>query len=147
MPECEICGRSASLRAVIEGSWVYVCSQCSKHAEAVEEIKPVQRTVQIKKIITIEESKINPDFASIVKQSRENAKLTRKDLARKIKEKESVIERTERGNIPEDKVAKKLEAALRIKLLGFEEAKVKLQKKKDEEITLGDVVEVRLKRK
>lgn len=149
MPECETCGRNSNqlLRAVIEGSHVYVCNNCSKHGEVVEEVKPIQRLTTVKQTITISEPQINPNFAYIIKDAREKTKMTRKELAKKIKEKESVIERIERGNTPEERVAIKLEKTLAIKILGFEEQKVKLHQTRAQEITLGDVVEVRLKKK
>src|SRR3989338_4102215 len=142
MPECETCGKNVEqlLRAVIEGSHVYVCNICSKHAETVEEVRPIQRTMHVKQKITISEPSINPEFSYIIKNAREKAGFTRKQVAEKIKERELVIERIERGNIPEEKVARKLEKILGIKILGFEEQKVKLQHTKAQEITLGDVV-------
>jgi len=149
MPECETCGKNVGqlLRAVIEGSHVYVCNTCSKHAEAVEEARPIQRSMKIKQKITISESSINPEFSYIIKNAREKSGMTRKQVAEKIKEKESAIERIERGNTPEEKVARKLEKILGIKILGYVEEKVKFQHSKAQEITLGDVVEVRLKKK
>ena len=149
MPECETCGKNVGqlLRAVIEGSHVYVCNTCSKHGEVVEEGRPIQRSMQIKQKITLSEPSINPEFSYIIKNAREKAGMTRKQTAEKIKEKEAIIERIERGNIPEEKVARKLENLLGIKILGFEEQKIKIQHAKAQEITLGDVVEVRLKKK
>ena len=149
MPECETCGKNVGqlLRAVIEGSHVYVCNSCSKHAEVVEEARPIKRAVQIKQKITISEPSINPEFSYIIKNAREKAGLTRKQVAEKIKEKESVIERIERGNTPEEKVAQKLEKVLGIKILDYVEEKIEFQHEKAQEITLGDVVEVRLKKK
>jgi putative transcription factor len=148
MPECETCGRNSTqlLRAVIEGSYVNVCSNCSQHAEAVE-LKPIQKIVRIKQTITISEPSLNPDFAYIIKEAREKAKLTRKQLAEKIKEKESVIERIERGNTPEEKVARKLEKILKIKILDYKEANVRIQHPKQQDMTLGDVLEVKMKKR
>ena len=147
MPECEICGKiSKLLKASIEGSSVYVCNDCKKHAESVEEIPP-QAIKQIREKVIIAEPMLNPDFAKIVRRARENEKLTRKQLAEKIKEKETVIERIERGNTPEEKIAKKLERELGIKILGYEEKEVKLESVKSDEITLGDVVEVKVRKK
>ena len=103
--------------------------------------------MKIKQKITISESSINPEFSYIIKNAREKSGMTRKQVAEKIKEKESAIERIERGNTPEEKVARKLEKILGIKILGYVEEKVKFQHSKAQEITLGDVVEVRLKKK
>ena len=149
MPECETCGKNVEqlLRAVIEGSHVYVCNICSRHAETVEESRPIQRTTQIKQKITISEPSINPNFSYIIKNAREKSGMTRKQVAEKIKEKESIIERIEKGNTPEEKVVRKLENILRIKILDYVGEKVQIQHAKVQEITLGDVVEVRLKKK
>lgn len=115
--ECELCGRSAQLvRAEIEGTVLSVCDSCAglgRTAEVKADVpdKPRQHL--------IEESSINPGFAKIIKNARD--KMTLEELGKKIGEKASVLDRVEKGMRPTDALARKLEKALKIKLLSFEE--------------------------
>ena len=141
--ECEICGKAASKKAMIEEALLNVCSACAKLGSEVkqEAPKPVKRTYPL------EELSIDPSFAVIIKAKREATGLSRGQLAQQIKERSSVIERIERGMRPTSDVAKKLEHALKIKILGYEAAAAKLPKIKDIGITLGDIAEVRVRKR
>jgi len=143
--ECELCGREATTRAKIEGTIISVCEQCAAMGERILEAKPV--AMREKPKIVIEQSEINPDFARIIRDAREAANLTREQLAEKVKEKLSTIERIEHGSRPTDIVARKLERMLNIKLLGFEEKSFEQKKTKDEPLTLGDVVQIKVRKK
>ncbi len=57
------------------------------------------------------------NYGDIVRKAREKMGLTREQLAKILKEKESVIARIENYEmVPDDKLAKKLERVLKIKL-------------------------------
>ena len=92
------------------------------------------------------EQSINPDFATIIKKAREAKKLTREQLANRINEKSSVIERVEKGMKPDEKFRRKLENALNIDM-GYEEENVKITLKKAEDYTLGDAAQIRVRKK
>ena len=94
----------------------------------------------------IAEQAINPDFAAIIKEARETRKLTREQLAKRINEKVSVIERVEKGMRPDERLRKKLENALNIDM-SYEEEKVRLAPQKSEEYTLGDAAQIRVRKK
>lgn len=144
--ECELCGKEAKLvKARVEGTVVSVCEDCAKMGERVFESKPVQMRERPK--LTIEQTIIYPDFANIVKQAREVKNLKREELAKYISEKISVIERIEKGNRPTDNTAKKLEKALDIQLLGYEEREYRQTTGKSEPLTLGDVVKIKQRKK
>lgn len=141
--ECEICGKAASKKATIEEAVLNVCSACAKLGSEVKQEAPRP----VKRIYPIEELSVDPSFAVIVKAKRETLALSRGQLAALVKEKESVIERIEHGMRPTKDAAKKLEHALRIKILGYEAIAAKLPKAKDIGITLGDIAEVRVRKK
>jgi len=144
--ECELCGKEARLvKAKVEGTVVSVCEDCSGMGHRVHESKPVPMREKPK--LSIDQTIINPDFANIVKNARESKNLKREDLAKQINEKVSVIERIERSSRPTDSTAKKLEKALGIHLLGYEEAEYKEMKTGSEDITLGDVVKIKQRKK
>ncbi len=144
--ECELCGLKASMKARIEDTVVNVCQKCASFGKIIEE-KKAARLIKTIKEKPPEEIKLHPDFAGIVKSSREESGLTREQLAKKLNEKASVIERVERGMRPDSRLAKKLGQALRIKILGYETAAANLPKTKERTVTLGDVVEVKVRKK
>ncbi len=143
MTECEICGKSATKKAVVEDTLLSVCSACAALGKEVkEEIRPPPKLAY-----PIKELDVDPSFAIIVKSKREALGLGRGQLAAAIKEKESVIERVEKGMRPTTETAKKLEHALKIKLLGYEATEGKMPKAKEYGVTLGDAAEIKVRKK
>lgn len=144
--ECELCGRNAPLfRARIEDAVINVCEKCTRLGEKLPEAeKPAARRVAETRI---EEVTINPNFADIIAKARQSARLSRQELAEKIKEKLTVIERIERGMNPPVEVARKLEKTLGIKLIGYASPNVQEAPIKKEPLTLGDVVTIVRKKK
>ena len=115
--ECELCGRNTNLvKAEIEGTMLSVCNSCSQLGRRLE----VTTELKEKKHLKLDESTINPDFAKKIKESRSRHGLSVEQLASKINEKASVVDRVEKGMRPTDALARKLEKRLRIKLLGFD---------------------------
>ena len=106
-----MCGKSAQLlKARVEDAVLKVCKNCSPLGEVLQEAA----TVIPKTVPRLEPVEIAPDFQNLVKTGMKEKKLSRKELAEKIKEKETVIERIERGMRPTKTVAEKLEKALDI---------------------------------
>jgi putative transcription factor len=148
MPECDICGRKTDKEYVVEveEAQMHVCERCAKGMTPIEVIdhsqnkNTKQEHIVIKHAFSEEGNEIMNDYGSIIKNAREKAGLTNKDLAIKINEKESLIARIERNQlIPEERVAKKLEKLLGIKL--EIEAKQEEDKRsfgKNEPLTLWD---------
>ena len=90
-----------------------------------------------------------PDFGTRIRQAREAKRLSHEDLGRKINEKISVIRKLEGHKMkPDNKLAGKLEHALKIKLLV---PPTKKQLPKDllttapKAVTLGDLIKRRKK--
>ena len=141
--ECELCGRNAVRKAIVEETLLNVCSDCVRYGTEVKEVeKPVKE-----KPISLEDVSLDPSFATIVRAKREALNLGRDQLAEKIGEKASVISRVERGMHPTVHLTKKLEKALKIKLLGYEFKEQRLKVTKAGELTLGDVATVKIKQK
>ncbi len=140
-----MCGSASGLKkAYVEGTLLSVCDRCSRLGKVVEETRlPVKKARNME----IEESSIDPEFASKIKEARQNADITLEDLSKRTSVSHSVLHRIEKGMRPTDDVAKKLERALRIKLLGFSYAVEQKTSGKIQPLTLGDVAEVVIKKK
>ena len=147
--DCELCGRSdARAVALIEGAKVRVCDKCAEYGkvlykEAVVPEKKEQKNLQSKPEIEVD---IVENCGEVIKAARERVGLSRHELAAKVDEKESFLRRIEEGvAVPDEKLAKKLEHAIKIRL--FEEVTLPTEKKGKEkkETTLGDLVEIKKK--
>ena len=159
---CEVCGRkihSDPIRAVIEGAKLTVCVDCSKHGKIIlhEEADLQQKTikkpqapisvVQKKPIVAKVEITQEPteDYANNIKVAREKLSLTHEELGKKINEKASVLRNLEAGKMaPNNQLASKLEHMLKIKLLVpiSEEKVTQIPKATNQELTLGDLIEL-----
>lgn len=144
IPECETCGRSAELvKSHIENALLSVCRKCAGLGKVLkDEAAPPARRQEPKIAIT----ELIPDFPAAIRASREAQKITRKGLAQKIREKESVVARIENGMRPTEQLIGKLEKALGI-ALSYEEKEQKLPKVRTEELTVGDILEIRMRKR
>ena len=143
MAECELCGRNAVKKALVEEALLKVCNECVRYGT---EVREVERPVK-EKVIPLEDISLDPSFSTIIKAKRESLSLSRDQLAEKLGEKAAVIARVEKGMHPTVQLTKKLERALKIKLLGYEFKEQAIKVTKTGELTLGDVAEVRIRRK
>ena len=142
--ECELCGRNAQLVKVeIEGTYLSVCPSCSRLGRVTE----VRVELHERQPGRIDQSAINPNFPKIVRNTRASKGFTVDELAAKLVEKASVLERIEHGMRPTDALARKLQRALGIKLLGHEEVSVSLNKPAEQGSRLGDVAVIRKRKK
>jgi len=169
---CEVCGRKIHgkpYKVMIEGARLTVCGKCAKHGTiAWEEAKP-KTAVTLKPRITrhmpskIQSKKPPPQRAAEsilelvehfdvkIRQAREKLELSHEELGRKISEKVSVLKKIETGKMtPDNKLAAKLEHALKIKLLvPASEEKIpqtKIPKPVSRELTLGDLIQLKKKK-
>jgi len=116
MTDCEICGKKATMKVNIDGVVLDVCDECANLGEPVSlSVTRSKRSIPEPEELSLY---IDPDFQRIIRKAREKMGLNIKDLAREIKEKESIISRVESGKLkPTIDLARKLEKFLRIKLL------------------------------
>ncbi|CAG0988207.1 MAG: multiprotein bridging factor aMBF1 [Candidatus Methanoperedens sp.] len=129
--ECEICGtdiKGNSIRVIVEGTVLDVCSKCAHYGKPQDKWTPVSRKMAPTERVIVThrpkrdafdklEDEILPDYARVIKKARESQGLTIEDLASKMMEKATLIRKIEREElVPEDTVRKKLETTLNIKL-------------------------------
>ncbi len=148
MPNCELCGTEDELiTAIVEGSTLQLCRRCKEFGDIIA--LPQQQAPQPKPKVAIPEPEeyIADDYGAQIKTTREKLGITQKDLAEKIKEKESVIHKLESGHMkPNAALAMKLERFLGIKLIEqySPEDKSKIDFK-DKGLTIGDLVKLKKK--
>jgi putative transcription factor len=120
---CEICGKTIigrPLRVKIDGSVMQTCKDCSKFGKVQKEPPRSVRPRTPPRSFRVREPsyEVSEDFKTIIRVGREKKGWSREDLAKKIYEKTSVINRVESGKmVPDIKLAKKLEKALNVQLL------------------------------
>ena len=141
---CEICGERKAVTTIeIDGVELRVCSNCAKLGRKVPRKEKV--SMPRKRITEKEELDIMPDFAEKIRRAREKMGLSREELAKKINEKESLIEKIESGKrLPDLKLARKLEKFLGIRIVG-KVSGGEVVRKALPPATLGDIAEVRVK--
>jgi putative transcription factor len=162
--QCEVCGRHITgkpYKAIIEKARLVVCGDCAKlgsiswefkpSEEPVKRVKAPKRVTPKAKAASKAQSPLEPTleltegFGTCIRQAREARGLTHEDLGRKINEKVSVLKKLESQKmIPDNKLAEKLQYALKIKLL-VPVKKEKLPKgfltaAPSKTITLGDLI-------
>lgn len=146
--ECEICGRPATAKARIEGATVAVCASCGALGTPVVMAPPLAPARQKTVMRAPEVADYAPDFAARIRQAREARGLSRTAFARKIGEKETALERIERGARPEAKTASKIERALGIVIVTKEsDTACAPPAKSGAPLTLGDIVTVTKKKR
>jgi len=163
---CEVCGRKIHgkpVKALIEGAKLIVCSECSKHGTIIweEETKQTATQKPKPKMTQAPTLKVQPtekaqtvlggtlelvdDYDVRVRQAREKLGLTHEELGKRINEKVSVLKKIETRKIkPDDKLAAKLEHALRIKLLvpaSEEKVPAATSKPSSRGLTIGDIIQ------
>lgn len=160
MPECELCGKELGklIRAEIEGSELKVCPGCGKFGRVLGEVRTKEEAQQIAEQLLLKKKPVIPeeeieervvsDFGERLRKAREKKRMKQEEFAQLLNEKESQVQKWERGELkPGLEIARKLEKLLGISLVGkVEEGKVELGKVKGGEVTLGDVVTVRKKK-
>jgi len=142
--QCEICGKDTTLvKAVIEGTELNVCSNCSKFGSVIK-IPP--KFVPKPKRVVIEqpEEEIVDNYGDIIKHSREKLGLKQEELALKLNEKHTLIHKWECNELkPTIETAKKLEKFLGIKLVTIYK-KVEIDKQKSSQaLTIGDLINIK----
>lgn len=148
---CEVCGRSIErpMKAEIEGSMMKVCSSCAKFGNARKDRPPraafgkSKRAVRSPSFKTRETAlECADDYNDTIRAGREKKGMKREDLGRMINEKASVIARLESGSmVPDTKLARKIEKALGVKILGrMEEEEVTGRVSSSGGMTIGDLI-------
>ena len=150
---CDLCGKTTESlgNAIIEGVQLDVCNECAKFGKIIEQPKRFSAKEQAKQFqrqVQKEEKTelLVENYSDIIKRKRELMGLTQKEFAKKINEKEATIHNLEVGALaPSLSLAKKLEKALGVKLIGvhFEKDETFKRKKEESSFTLGDFIKHR----
>ena len=144
--QCEMCGKDVKLiRASIEGTEMNVCEQCASFGERVAvAAKPKAIPVRKPKVQQERQEIVVDDCAALVKAAREKRGLKQEELAKRIQEKESVIQNVETGKFtPSIALARKLESYLNITLVEDYVETIKVPKASGGEgLTLGDMIKL-----
>ncbi len=150
--KCDMCGSSGKLyKTVIEDAQLAVCHECSKFGKVTgvvqqtydktsPEAKSMEPETEVMEIVV-------DDCAEKIKKKREQLGLKQEELAKKINEKESLIQNIESGHYkPPIGLAKKIQGFLKIKLIEEHEELHERQKAtKTDTFTIGDLIKIKKK--
>lgn len=155
--ECDICGkREASFVVQIEGAKMGACRSCAYHGKIVlslEEDAPRREFASTKrgvpKSLRLEQDLIE-GYGKAVRRAREGRGEKIEELAKKINEKASYLDKIENESTrPPIETARKLERELGIKILEKTEdsaVNVNVGKYKKKELSLLDMLEMQNKK-
>ncbi|MFP3215503.1 MAG: multiprotein-bridging factor 1 family protein [Candidatus Micrarchaeota archaeon] len=144
--ECDICGKETNIIYVVEveGAVMNVCAECSKGKKVIDKIDLSKQEKKVAKANEEKEkeSEIIEHYGEAIRKAREKLGLPLNVLAERINEKESTLLRIEEEKtLPTDKIVKKLEKELGVKLLEEKKEEPTVHLKPDEPITLWDAAE------
>ncbi|MBI1969572.1 TIGR00270 family protein [Candidatus Woesearchaeota archaeon] len=145
MASCDLCGKEAKFKGIVEGVEMDVCKECTKFGKVLrtprvfaqkqkQEKKPERPQKEIIELIV-------EDFGERVKRAREHKSLTQEELAKQLAEKESLLHKIESGRVePSIHLARRLEKALHIKLVEQHEEIHEEKKAGSGALTIGDIL-------
>jgi putative transcription factor len=152
--QCDLCGKDTPILLLtnIEGSQLSLCKGCAQHGKVVRVIhkevpvdrerhsSPVQRAEDGPKAEVIVE-----EFSVLIKAAREKLNLKQEEVAKKLNEKESLIQALESGHHhPNLELAKKFEHFYHITLTEVvKEEQIVPRSGSSSAFTLGDFIKVK----
>lgn len=133
---CEMCGRDAPTRPVfIEGTKINVCQNCSRFSDdsktagkggvpgpsaaVIEErLQRRERRMQTKDVYAgMSSVELVDDYGGLIRRTRQKLGMDQEEFASSINEKKGIIAKLESNDmIPDEKLTRKIEKALNIKL-------------------------------
>ncbi|MFQ5553262.1 MAG: multiprotein bridging factor aMBF1 [Thermoplasmata archaeon] len=149
MPLCEMCGTEQDrLRAVlVEGTRLMLCDQCARFGEEIHTARPPSAPLPRRprrrtgRPPAEPEDDLAADFPDRLRRAREARGWKREELARKINEKLSVLEKLEKGRMrPPDALVSKLERTLQVRLRERVEEGEGPRHTESRPLTLGDLM-------
>ena len=159
---CDVCGeeiRGRSFKVIIEGAIVVACPGCARLGKIYVEpprprlprpspvIRSLSRPTRPASRESYDELEVIEDYPAKIRKAREKIGLTQEDLANRVKERLSIIQKIESGKItPDIRLCRELEHSLRIELLTPRaETPVATGLTATPNVTLGDIVKVKRK--
>lgn len=155
---CELCGKETEsvFRAIIEGTEMNVCAECSKFGKVISKrvpekkniIKKVEQPTSQNKVEIIEV--VSPGAGRIIREKREKMGLKQEEFAKTLSIKESMLHKIETGEfVPPVELAKKIERILHIRIVEQREERaehVTGTTKTGSELTIGDILNMSKKK-
>ncbi len=165
---CEMCGKDFPhlKRVLVDGVPLMVCPDCARFGEEIgakstkkeaptpgiisQRLEKREKRMQTRSIYNQEEEVLALDFGERILKARRMKGYSQEELAQKLNEKKSVIQKLEHGDmIPTDELIKKLERELGIKLMEKSE-RVSMGAKNTEKsgsgLTIGDLIRIEEKK-
>lgn len=163
---CDICGREITgpaFKVRVEGAKMLVCSSCQNLGTPYYDERPVPTRPASRVMLRtprstyrrapelpagMEELEVAENYSTLVSRKRTKLGLSQGELANRVKEKLSVIQKIETGKIaPDTKLCRELEHELKIKLLIPRKEATVPKTPMPSEVTLGDIIHVKGKSK
>ena len=160
---CEMCGSESAMLSPrkISGSVIRVCSSCGDlgseptHRESIGHRAYVAQTLQKRNMkrrysdIDTDDKVLISNYGAVVRKAREKLGMNHATLASKISEKKSILTSVESGNMrPNEKLIKKLENFLKIRLMENVGSGPEIKSKKSGEgLTMGDLLKQAMEEK
>lgn len=139
-----MCGKAnATTNAKIEGSTMTVCQACSAFGKVLIPPKSHNQSIKFRKASDPipEETILVADCGRRIRNARESRDMSQMMLARALAEKESLIQQVESGHTrPSERLAKKLERYLGIKLYEKLKKQEFSNQGKAGGLTIGDLI-------
>jgi len=152
MSECEICGAGVAEYIVqVEGAKLNVCRDCSSSGKLIRGPPPKQykpKPGEEPRASGKQEMEVVEGFGSLIASARKKMGLPLDVLAERINEKWSFLERVEHEKtLPDDKLCRKLEKELGIKLMvPVAVGAAVAAKSPSGGMTLGDILDIEMKK-
>ena len=146
-----MCGSVGKLyKAIIEDAELRVCHECSKFGKVIGIVKqdaPNEIKSKNKKPETEVMNILVDDYAKKIREKRESLGLKQKEFAKKMNEKESLMQKIESGHFePSISLAKKIGSFLKIKLIEeYKETHETSATKNSGSYTIGDFIKIKKK--
>lgn len=148
--ECDICGaEGAGYLILVEGAKLTVCHDCSGAGKLLRAPQPVRDPSSPARAGRAE-MEVADGYGQMIAEARKRMGLPLEVLAERINEKHSFLERVEREKtLPDEKLARKLEKELGIKLLQEVSSgvAVNVKDRQGAGMTLGDILEIQKRKK
>ena len=147
-----MCGNPGKLfKTIVEGTELSVCQECSRFGKVVGIVKQstagkMQETKSKEPETELIELLVE-DYAERIRKKRESLGLNQEEFAKKLNEKESLIQKIESGHFePSIGLAKRIGKILQLRLVDEYEEKHTGQKgSKTDAFTIGDFIKIKEK--
>jgi len=160
---CDICGREIvgpAFKVKVEGAKMLACRNCQRLGKPYQEdpvlpvpqqprpglrrfpTTPIRRAPELPR--EIQELDVAENFADIIRKRRMKLGMSQEELAKRVKEKLSVLQKIEIGKIaPNTQLCRELQHELKIKLLVPRKETPPPKTTAPGEVTLGDIIKIR----